>query len=90
MRIEPPPSLACAIGNIPPATDAAAPPLEPPGVRSVSHGLRLIPWRLFSAAVITPNAGVLVRAQSTNPARLRASTTSSLRSLGPSGAPCDP
>ncbi len=31
MRIEPPPSLAWAIGNIPAATAAAAPPLEPPG-----------------------------------------------------------
>ena len=31
MRIEPPPSLAWAIGNMPPATAAAAPPLEPPG-----------------------------------------------------------
>ena len=68
MRIDPPPSLACAIGNMPPATAAAAPPLEPPGVRSVSHGLRLMPKRLFSAAVITPKAGVLVRAQSTKPA----------------------
>ena len=31
MRIEPPPSLACAIGTMPAATAAAAPPLEPPG-----------------------------------------------------------
>ena len=43
MRIDPPPSLACAIGNMPPATAAAAPPLEPPGERFVSHGLRLMP-----------------------------------------------
>jgi hypothetical protein len=43
MRIEPPPSLPCAIGNMPPATAAAAPPLEPPGERSRSHGLRVIP-----------------------------------------------
>ena len=78
MRIEPPPSLAWAIGNMPPATAAAAPPLEPPGERSVSQGLRLIPWRVFSAAVITPNAGVLVRPQSTKPASTSASTTSSL------------
>ena len=43
MRIEPPPSLAWAIGNMPPATAAAAPPLEPPGERLVSQGLRVIP-----------------------------------------------
>ena len=33
IRIDPPPSLAWATGNIPAATAAAAPPLEPPGVR---------------------------------------------------------
>ena len=31
IRIEPPPSLPCAIGTIPAATAAAEPPLEPPG-----------------------------------------------------------
>ena len=31
IRMEPPPSLAPAIGTIPLATTAAAPPLEPPG-----------------------------------------------------------
>jgi len=30
MRIDPPPSLACAIGTIPAATAAAEPPLDPP------------------------------------------------------------
>ncbi len=43
MRIEPPPSLACAIGTIPAATAAAEPPLEPPAVRPVSQGLRVGP-----------------------------------------------
>lgn len=32
IRIEPPPSDACASGTMPAATAAAAPPLEPPGV----------------------------------------------------------
>ena len=41
MRIEPSPSLPCAIGTSPAATAAAAPPDEPPGVRSVRHGLRV-------------------------------------------------
>ena len=31
-RIEPPESVPCAIGTMPEATAAAAPPLEPPGV----------------------------------------------------------
>src|SRR2546427_12313155 len=43
MRIEPPPSLACATGTRPAATAAAEPPLEPPGERLVSQGLRVGP-----------------------------------------------
>ena len=34
MRIEPPPSLACANGTMPLATAAAEPPLDPPGERA--------------------------------------------------------
>src|SRR5699024_10044439 len=40
IRIEPPPSLPWAIGTIPAATAAPAPPEEPPGDRVGSHGLR--------------------------------------------------
>jgi hypothetical protein len=43
MRIEPPPSLACATGTIPDATAAADPPLEPPVECAGFHGLRLAP-----------------------------------------------
>ena len=43
MRIEPPPSEAWAIGTMPAATAAAAPPLEPPGTWSTPHGLRVGP-----------------------------------------------
>src|SRR5579863_9790925 len=45
MRIEPPPSVACAMGSMPDATAAAAPPLEPPALRAVFHGLRVGPLR---------------------------------------------
>src|SRR3954464_14288043 len=38
-RIEPPVSVPIAQGARPAATAAAEPPLEPPGTRSVSHGL---------------------------------------------------
>ena len=43
MRIEPPPSFACAIGTMPDATAAAAPPLEPPAERDTSHGFFVAP-----------------------------------------------
>ena len=43
IRIEPPPSDPSAIGTSPAATAAALPPLEPPGLRSSFHGLRVIP-----------------------------------------------
>ena len=43
MRIEPPPSEPSASGASPAATAAALPPLLPPGVRVVSHGLRVAP-----------------------------------------------
>ena len=38
MRSEPPESLPCASGTTPAATAAADAPLEPPGLRVVSHG----------------------------------------------------
>src|SRR5699024_12206442 len=38
IRIDPPPSDPCAIGTIPAATAAPAPPEEPPGDRVGSHG----------------------------------------------------
>src|SRR5277367_135451 len=41
-RIDPPPSLPIAIGQIPLATAAADPALEPPGVRAKSQGLRVV------------------------------------------------
>ena len=42
-RIEPPVSVPSASGAIEAATAAAEPPLEPPGTRSRSHGLRVGP-----------------------------------------------
>ena len=39
MRIEPPPSLACAAGTMPAATAAAEPPLEPPALCVGFHGI---------------------------------------------------
>src|SRR5262245_10560042 len=69
-RIEPPLSLPFAIGTIRVATAAAAPPLEPPGVRSVSHGLRVGPSASGSVVGCNPNSGRLVLPQATRPAAL--------------------
>src|ERR1700709_933617 len=55
MRIDPPPSLACANGIIPEVTAAAAPPLEPPGVRPVSHGFRVAPHAMGSVVGTLPS-----------------------------------
>ena len=70
---------------MPAATAAAAPPLDPPGVRERSHGLRVAPWRRFSVTVIGPNSGALVRPQSTKPARRKASVVNSPSALTPLG-----
>ena len=43
IRIEPPPSPPSPTGTMPVATATAVPPLEPPGVREVSQGLRVMP-----------------------------------------------
>src|SRR5438477_12553402 len=68
MRIEPPPSLPCATGASPAATAAAAPPLEPPGVRDGSQGFRQLPFRSDSVTGIVPNSGVLLLPRMMNPA----------------------
>lgn len=68
MRIEPPPSLAPAMGTTPAATAAAAPPEEPPGVRVVSQGLRVGPQSWLSVCARRPISGVAVRPKITSPA----------------------
>jgi hypothetical protein len=60
MRIEPPPSFPAAIGTMPAATAAAAPPLEPPGVRVRSQGLLARPNSSGSVTARIANSGRLV------------------------------
>ena len=60
MRVEPPPSLACAIGTMPAATAVAEPPEEPPLVRVGSHGLRVGPKRLVLVHGRMPHSGSVV------------------------------
>jgi hypothetical protein len=89
-RIDPPPSAACASGAIPAATATAAPPEEPPGERSVSHGLRVTPSASLSVKLIVPNSEVVVFPSSTNPASANRRTTGS-ESVGRAWpAPADP
>src|SRR4029453_7892715 len=60
IRIDPPPSVPMASGPSPAATAALAPPLEPPGVRSVFQGFRVTPNTRLWVAPIQPNVGVFV------------------------------
>src|SRR2546423_15132371 len=75
MRIEPPPSLPCASETIPEATAAALPPDDPPGVREVSHGLRVGPKRSGSVTGRMPSSGVFVLPTMIAPASRRRRTT---------------
>src|SRR5699024_11222477 len=60
IRMDPPPSLAWAAGTILAATAAAAPPLEPPALRSKSQGVRAGGATAGSVYGGKPNSGVLV------------------------------
>src|SRR5439155_15156179 len=69
--IEPPPSVACAIGTMPAATAAADPPLDPPAVYSRFHGLRVGPKLRGAVDGARPISGVVVLPKMTRPGRLR-------------------
>src|ERR1700682_708716 len=58
IRIEPPPSLACATGRMRAATAAAAPPDEPPEECARFQGFRVGPCRRGSVVGIRPNSGL--------------------------------
>jgi hypothetical protein len=76
MRIDPAPSAAIAAGTMPAATAAAEPPLDPPGVRSTSHGLRVTPHRTDSVNGHSPSSGIVVLPTTTAPAARSRRTTS--------------
>src|SRR6185437_3132547 len=67
IRIEPPPSVACPIGTPRAATIAAEPPDEPPGERSLRHGLMVGPPSAGSVVGASPNSLVLLRPTITSP-----------------------
>src|SRR5262249_22227348 len=72
MRIEPPPSLPCAIGMMLAATATAAPPLEPPDERVRSHGLRVgPPFCTASVVGAMQNSGTVVRPKDKKPSAMK-------------------
>src|ERR1700719_5193544 len=68
MRIEPPPSLACATGRMRAATAAPAPPDEPPEAWARFQGLRVVPNRRGSVVGIKPNSGLALLPKMVRPA----------------------
>src|SRR5215208_1352812 len=67
IRIDPPPSLACAIGTTPAATNAPEPDDDAPAVWSGFHGLRTAPSRGCSADALKPNSESRVLPSGTRP-----------------------
>src|ERR1700737_2010932 len=84
-RIEPTPSVPIASGPHPAAIEAAAPPLDPPLVRSRFQGLRVMPDTGLSAVSLYPDSQVVVLQVTIAPADFSAETaaasTAGTRSL---------
>src|SRR6476646_11641159 len=74
-RIEPPVSEPNATGENPAATAAALPPLDPPGTRDGSRGLRVGPKAEFSVDEPMANSSMLVLPTTTAPASATRCTT---------------
>ena len=74
-RIEPPVSVPMASGASYAATAAADPPPEPPGIRSRSHGLWVLPYAECSVDDPMANSSMLVLPRIGRPAALSFSTS---------------
>src|SRR5438874_11561341 len=68
-------SVPCAIGRMPAATAAPAPPDEPPGVMAGSRGFLVSPWIRLVVNQRYEYAGQLVRPRMTAPALRKLSIT---------------
>src|SRR6478609_9968640 len=75
MRVDPPPSVATAIGTRPAATATADPPLEPPELRSARQALRVRPNNGACVRHCWPNSGVVVLPTTMAPACFNLATT---------------
>ena len=73
-RSDPPRSLPRPSGVMPVARAAPSPPLEPPGVRDASHGLRVAPCIALSVCQRRAKSGRLVRPIGIAPAARRCAT----------------
>src|SRR5262249_24550781 len=89
MRIDPPVSVPTAARHMPSTIDTAAPPLDPPGDRDGSCGLRTAPNAVSSLVVPKANSCRLVLPTTMAPARRRLATTGASRS-GRRGGAADP
>src|SRR5262249_60968065 len=67
-RTHPPPSLPTPPADIPEAIAAASPPLEPPAVRDLSHGLLVRPYSRLSVSHAISSSGQFVVPRMTAPA----------------------
>ena len=67
IRIDPPPSLACAMGTAPAATRAAEPEELAPAVWSSDQGLRTGPRRGCSADALKPYSDIWLLPSGTSP-----------------------
>src|SRR5262245_1156525 len=74
MRIDPPASVPSAMGTAPAATVAAEPALEPPELRSVFQGFRVMPVNGEMPVPFQPNSGVVVLPMMIVPASMRRCT----------------
>ena len=84
-RIEPPVSVPIASGASKAASDAAEPPPEPPGMRAMSHGLRVGPYAEYSVDEPMANSSMFVLPRIVTPAaRSRAVTVASYGGRQPS------
>ena len=61
-------SLPSAVATIRQASATAAPPLDPPALRSSPHGLRVTPYTSLNVCEPAPNSGVFVLPTATAPA----------------------
>ena len=68
MRIDPPPSFACASGTRPAATAAAEPPEEPVAERERSQGLCVTPNASVSVEPSRPSSDIVLLPTTTSPA----------------------
>ena len=82
MRIDPAPSVPSATPHSPAAAAAPDPPLDPPGVRSSAHGLRVTPKAGVSVNGQIVSSGTFVLPMTTAPAARRRRTTSASRGRG--------